>query len=100
MGAFEDLVNRLQNPGDEGIPETIYDDLTKVYTDDVSIREAAANEKGAALQAANDEISRLKAINFDLMMKQPSEDSGNESGSDDSDSDDTESGIDDLFEKD
>jgi hypothetical protein len=34
------------------------------------------------------------------MMKQPSEDSGSDSGSDDSESDDSESGIDDLFEKD
>jgi hypothetical protein len=102
LGAFEDAIERLRNPGEQGIPETIYDDLSGIYVSDLSIRDAKVNEQGEALKAANEEIARLKSKNYDLLMATSASNAGSETveGGNGSDNDESPSGIDDLFEKD
>ena len=69
---FDELVALLREPGEDGLPETIYDDLSASY---IGVVEGGA----AALTAQEDvnaaataelvaEIARLKALNFDLLM--------------------------------
>ena len=100
---FMALLAQLQNPGDEGPPETIYDDLTAAYNSDLGVRDAAVSEKDLALQAALAEIQSLKAHNYELLMlTKAGESDGEEQNTDGDDNDtdnddDTEQGIDSLF---
>lgn len=95
---FEELVALLRNPGDDGLPETIYDDLSTSYNTAVEGGTAALTEMGATNDAATAElvaeIARLKALNFDLLMAagtEPTEEPKPES--------DDEPSIDSLFDK-
>lgn len=93
--SFDDLVALLKNPGDEPIPDTIYDDLTASYRDLLDGSNASIGEKDNKIMALESEISRLKAANYDLLMASgsaPVEDEPND------DDDDDETTIDDLFE--
>ena len=62
----------LRDPGEDGLPETIYDDLSLSYSTAVEGGTAALNTADAAHVAAATElvgeIARLKALNFDLLM--------------------------------
>ena len=78
MATFEELMNQFRNPGETGIPDTFVDDLEKVHTDELSIRDAAvkAREDAAAelqkqLDAEKAEVLRVKAVNYDLMRAAP-----------------------------
>jgi len=101
---FAELLAQLQNPGDEGLSPTIYDDLSAAYTNDTSTRDAKIEVQGADLAAAQAEILALKAMNYDLLMAagiDNSPESGeNESESESEDESDDEIGDDDdFFEK-
>ena len=68
---FTELLALLQNPGEDGIPPTIYDDLSASYTDATSTRDAkiqVSEETVAQLQA---ELLAAKAANWDLMQQIP-----------------------------
>lgn len=94
---FEALIAKLRNPGEDPVPETIYDDLSQAYS---SVLSGAAEKEAAhenALKEREAEISRLKAQNFDLLMSAPAQQVSTETQDQASD-DDEPSGIDSLFE--
>lgn len=68
---FEDLINKMKEPGEDGIPETIYDDLTGLYAGATSLNDSS-QAKIAELDATNaallDQINKLKTHNYDLLM--------------------------------
>jgi len=99
---FEQLVAMLRNPGEDGIPETIYDDLSASYTDATSTRDAKITTSGEELAAAQAEILRLKSHNYDLLMAtgiDNSDDSGEDDSNDDSSDPDDIGDDEDFFEK-
>lgn len=67
MAEFEELLNALRNPGEDGPGETIYDDLNAAYNDRVSAGDAKVAELAAAKETSAAEIARLKAHNYDLL---------------------------------
>ena len=69
MSEFHELINRLKDPGEEGVPETIYDDLTAAYDATFEGYTANSSEKEAAIQRLNSEVSRLKSANYDLLTQ-------------------------------
>lgn len=106
MDRFAELLNLLMNPGDDGPPATIYDDLSLAYTDEVTARDAKIGEldgaiagHGDELAAKDAEIARLKSLMFDKLMATPDEttDDGDEETPDAAD-DDAPTGVDALFE--
>ena len=96
---FNELVALLRNPGEDGLPETIYDDLSSSYAMAVDGGAALAAEKDAANAELVAEVARLKALNFDLLMAAGA-DSTHEPTTDDPTEPIGEPTIDDLFEKD
>lgn len=67
MASFEDHLNTLRNPGEDGPGETIYDDLNAAYNDRVSAGDAKVAELTTANETSAAEIARLKAHNYDLL---------------------------------
>lgn len=116
---FAELLEMLKNPGEDGIPDTIYDDLTNAYnsvsqshSDTVaeygaaqetwgSEKAAMEEEHASGRQALESEISRLKAMGFDALMSAPGagneEDSGNDSESGNEGEATEYNSVDDLF---
>lgn len=96
---FNELLALLREPGEDGLPESIYDDLSSSYA--LAVEGGAASV--AAIQSQYDEavaeIARLKAMNFDLLTAVAADDS-----TDDGELDPTEPpgdvSIDSLFDKD
>lgn len=74
MADFKELVNTLQNPGDDGLPETIYDDLMSTYDHDTTTRDAKINDLSEKHAAAMAEVEALKVKNHDLYTMIPAED--------------------------
>lgn len=70
MADIEDLIAQLQNPGDDGLPDTIYDDLRGAHTaalDEVrSSAQAKLDESNALITQRDEEINHLKRSNWDL----------------------------------
>lgn len=106
MATFEELMEKFRNPGETGIPENFADELTAAYQNDLSVRDAAVKEREAKLaefdkerEAHADEVRKLKATNYDLMVSAPKP-GDKSSGNENENPDDTEPrGIDSLFEK-
>jgi hypothetical protein len=98
---FATLIEMLRNPPEGGVPDTIYDDLSSSYNDVLSGASAKATEADTLVQSLNAEISRLKAMNFDLLTAVPSTDPDGDEGDDNNENDDDaeSGGIDDLFTK-
>jgi len=69
---FDELMALLRNPGEDGAPETIYDDLSSSYNMAVEGGASALSEQVVANETATAElvaeIARLKALNFDLLI--------------------------------
>lgn len=66
---IEELIALLQNPGDEGVAPTVYDDLRAFHTGEVGTRDARLaelEEAAAQLQAKNQELVNH---NYELMMQ-------------------------------
>jgi hypothetical protein len=98
---FNELLAQLREPGEDGLPETIYDDLASSYSLAVDGGAARVSEVEALVAERDAEIARLKALNFDLLMA-----AGSDTVTEDTnDNDDTptepigEAGIDALFDK-
>ncbi len=106
MGRFEDLVDSMENPGENGIPDSIYDDLRQAHGDVVAEHTSLNEGSSAKIQELEGRISQLKTQNYDLLMSSKSEpttggengdgsngDGENGDGEDDGDG----KGVDDLF---
>lgn len=78
MATFEELMEQFRNPGETGIPESLADELTSAYQDDLSVRDAAVTdrenqltERQKEIDAQKAEVVRLKAVNYDLLVAAP-----------------------------
>lgn len=69
MSDFHELVNRLRNPGDEGVPDTIFDDLTVTYDTAFEGWNGTVQQKDEDISRLNSEVSRLKSANYDLLTR-------------------------------
>lgn len=103
---FEALVGLLQNPGDAVVPPTIYDDIRSQYnglSENFSSAQAKINELTESNSVLSDQLSKMKAANYDLLTQvqgKPVEPEGDSDDSGDSDADDgDDGGIDAFFNK-
>jgi glycyl-tRNA synthetase (class II) len=78
METFEEVVARLAGNAETPLAPEIITELNAGYANDISVREAAIAEREAqiaerdALIAEKDkEAVRLKAVNYDLLVKTP-----------------------------
>jgi hypothetical protein len=69
MTDFHELVNSLRNPGDDGVPDTIFDDLTTTYDTAFEGWNGTVAQKDEDISRLNSEVSRLKSANYDLLTK-------------------------------
>lgn len=105
MADFDELLESLQNPGEAGIPDSIYDDLRLSRDDLVASHVQAQDGATTKIQELESHISKLKTQNYDLMMNssKPEADGSGDSDPDgddsDSDNDDDDKDIDSLFGK-
>nr|DAV00905.1 MAG TPA: hypothetical protein [Caudoviricetes sp.] len=105
---FEALINAVQNPGEGGVPPTIYDDIRATYQgvqDQFSSAQAKIGELTESNSTLAEQLNAMKAANYDLLTQvnaqsapEKSEDNGGDS-SDDSDDEEDDGGIDAFFEK-
>lgn len=99
MAKFHDLLGTLREPGEDGLPPTIYDDLTTEYDAVESGSAAKVAELSDAIATRDAEIAALKAQNYDLLMSVGTDEPSNDGeSSDESESDESGSAIDTLFE--
>lgn len=101
MGRFDELIELAQNPGENGIPDSIYDDLRTAYGDEMAEQSSLNEASTAKIQELEGRVSQLKAQNFDKMIAskaEPEPGGNNADGADDDDNDEGEGkGIDELF---
>lgn len=71
MATFQELLESLRNPGEDGPSETIYDDLTTAYDNDMGGASAKIAQATADLEAANGRITQLQAANWELHEQIP-----------------------------
>ena len=99
---FHNMIDAIQNPSEEGIPEGIYDDLRGAY-DSLQGNFDAASEKIKSLTDENtgfkDQISDLKSKSYDLMTQigLKNDDNGNDDSSAQVNGPDDDGGIDAFF---
>lgn len=67
MADFNELLGKLRNPGEDGTPDTIYDDLDAAYNDRVSSADAKISELSSAQTAAEAELQKVRAHNYELL---------------------------------
>lgn len=105
---FEALINAVQNPGEGGVPPTIYDDIRATYQgvqDQFSSAQAKIGELTESNSTLAEQLNAMKAANYDLLTQvnaqsAPEKGDDNEGGdSDDSDDEEDDGGIDAFFEK-
>jgi hypothetical protein len=92
---FHELIAQVREPGDDGIPATIYDDLTAEYDGLAQGSEAKVGELTQRIQNYESEISRLKSTNYDLLMSSAGDSEGQNTNTDDKPG---PTGTDSLFE--
>lgn len=86
MADIESLLSQLQTPGDDGVPETIYDDLRATHQSAIDEVQTSAQAKieslSQELSSRDEQILKLKSDNWDLFEQIPkSGDSVPEDGS-------------------
>lgn len=104
VGRFEELVDSMENPGENGIPDSIYDDLRQAHGDVIAEHTTLNEGSSAKIQELEGRISALKTQNYDLLMSSKSEPTpggdnapaGDGDGDGDGDGEDGK-GVDDLF---
>jgi hypothetical protein len=68
---LDQYLNRLRQP-EEGVDvDTVYDDLRNEFTHQLSVRDAKIEQESTARREAAEEIARLKARNYDLLVASP-----------------------------
>lgn len=82
---FEDILESILNPGEDGVPEGAFDQLRDAHTGALSGKDeeiAAGVEALAAVQsqveALSKEILEVKAANFDKLMSAGTEKDGDD----------------------
>ena len=103
MATFEELMEQFRNPGDTGLPDNFADELTTTYQEEISLREAALADREQKLadaekarQERDQEVTRLKAVNYDLLVAAPK--AGTPASDNQPDGGDEKRGVDSLFE--
>lgn len=98
---FAELIAALRNPGEDGVPDSIYDDLSASYTDATSTRDAKITTSESRVAELELELLAAKAANWDLFQQIPQGDPDPNSGDNDPDpdSDDTIGDDEDFFEE-
>lgn len=105
---FEALINAVQNPGEGGVPPTIYDDIRATYQgvqDQFSSAQAKIGELTESNTTLAEQLNAMKAANYDLLTQvnaqsAPEKSEDNEGGDPDgSDDEEDDGGIDAFFEK-
>ena len=69
---FEALLGLLQDPGDQVVPPTIYDDIRSMYTglsDNFSSAQAKIGELTEANGTLTEQLNAMKAANYDLLTQ-------------------------------
>ena len=109
MARFNELIDSV-GLSDDGItpsyPDTFMTDIAAAYSEDIAAISEPANAKidvlEADLMAANEEIARLKAHNYDLIMQIPATDTSENNSEDSAPSDSVEDdgGVETLIKKD
>lgn len=67
MADFNELLDKLRNPGDDGPEPTIYDDLAAAYNDRISSADSKITELSAAVETKDSELLKVRAHNYDLL---------------------------------
>lgn len=105
MGKFHELTDSL-GYGEDGVslayPETFIDDARAAYDEDMSIPSSRISVLEADLAAAQQEIIRLKAHNYELITAVPAEPDDTttddaDGADDDNDNEESDKGVDSLF---
>lgn len=103
MGRFDELIEASMNPGEGGIPDSIYDDLRLAHGDELAIAVQERDGANTKVQELEGRISDLQSQLFDKTVSSaaepaPGADNGDQDGDgDDDDEDDRPKGIDSLF---
>jgi len=104
MADFNELLQSLINPGEDGASPTIYDDLSASYTEATSTRDAKITTSESRVAELELELLAAKAANWDLMQLIPQSgevaDSGENPDDGEKPEDDEVSEDDDFFEED
>lgn len=103
MDEFLALLESLRNPGEDGPSDSIYDDLSSTYTNDLSTRDAKVEQLTGRIAELESELSRVKIHNYDLLTAMPAESEesdGEDSGESETETDSDNISDDDLFGKD
>lgn len=93
--SFDELLAKLRENA-EDTPDTIYDDLASEYQKIFEGSQESIKQRDEQLTATQQEIARLKAMNFDLITSAAAVDNDPEPD-DDEDRDEESGGIDSLF---
>lgn len=96
MPNFHDLVNVLREPGDDGVPDTIYDDLTREFDTTLEGFNATTEKQNQKIAQYEAEVKRLKSANYDLLI---SVGTANEAENSTENEQDKPISFDDLFTK-
>lgn len=101
MGRFDELIEMAKNPGEGGIPDSIYDDLRTAYGDEMAISVQEREGNNTKIQELEARVSELQTQLFDATISsgaEPEPGGDNDPDDEDDDDDDDESeGIDALF---
>jgi len=73
MARFDELLGQLQNPGEDELPPTIYDDLLNEYRTVMDGSAEIISKKEEMINSLTSEVSRLKSNNYDLLTQLPAE---------------------------
>ena len=102
---FEALINAVQNPGEGGVPPTIYDDIRATYQgvqDQFSSAQAKIGELTESNSTLAEQLNAMKAANYDLLTQvnaQSAPEKSEGDGDPDDDDDEDDGSIDAFFEK-
>lgn len=103
--ALEDLTpwfENLRNPSEDVDADTIINNITQVYQDDLAIRDTAVQETNKQLAERDEKIKDLQVKNYELLMKQPASNVGGDNGNNQDTGDDDRAStvtFNDLFNK-
>lgn len=101
MANLEELFAQLRDPGEAGLPDTIYDDLEFARADMIAAHAQEMDGASSKIQSLESELSRLKTHNYDLLMStggKSEEEPGEGEGEGEGEGDENENiTIDDLF---
>jgi hypothetical protein len=103
MPTFEEIMEQYRNPGENGVPDNFADEIQSAYREEIGLREAAIADRDQKLADAEKaraerdaEVTRLKAVNYDLLVAAPK--AGNPAEENKPDGGAAQGGIDSLFE--